>query len=156
MKKITIWLLCICVLLGGCGGVSKLENDMKFTNERLNSTQSDLTTQIEKVNKRVDMLNERVGNLEMEYNNQTKIEAPKECVWFMPTIWHIVYRDISLDEVDNDDFWRHRWKIKSVSWVKYVETKVQSYSVVWDCVEHINQLWSNWWYETEKELFNQS
>jgi len=144
MKTILIILLCATVLLWGCSSDTKVQQDLRFTNERINV----LSTEIREINYQntirdsdIISLKEKIDWYKQAYIQETK---KQECVPFIPKIGDIVYQDITDEEVANDDFYLQYGEIMRKKWRKYLKMDVQSYAVEWDCVVYINQMWPNW------------
>ena len=141
MKTIAILLLSFTVLLWGCQSI-----DNKYiTREEFVTQQQSMREDIENMKKDISVTRDIINDVNIEYLklNATPIEDKKECAWFIPKVWDIVYLDLTDDEVANDDFYLQYWEIVRKSWRKYAKMEVFSYLVEWDCVAHINWMWPN-------------
>jgi len=142
MKKVILLLIVLSIFLSWCADRDTIESEINFTNGRVNDLYNRIGT--EKNNRELDIsdLKQRVFNLETKVWLLWAAEK-MDCVWFMPKVGMKVYADISDDIADNDAFREAQWTIHEKP-LRYVEVEVQSYSVEWDCVTHINQLWPSW------------
>lgn len=140
MKTLLFWLLCITVLLWGCSNNTKY-----ITREEVNNLVSTITWDIESIRKDNSVTRDIVNDVKIEYLklNATPVEERKECAWFIPKIWDIVYIDLTDEEVANDDFYLQYWEIIRKNKRKYAKMEVFSYLVEWDCTAHINMMWPN-------------
>lgn len=136
MKTLIIWLLCMTVLLWGCESI-----DNKYiTREEVNNLVSTVTWDIENIRKYTSATRDIVNDVKI---NATPVEERKECAWFIPKIWDIIYLDLTDEEVANDDFYLQYWEIIRKNKRKYAKMEVFSYLVEWDCTAHINMMWPN-------------